>query len=1519
MRGYKNTKLFPVMKRFYLFLILGLCLNFSLEAQVKIGNNPQDIHPASVLELESSDKVLVITRVTTVQMNAITPLQGAMVYNTDLQSVHYYDGTQWINLQGSTTGGTTNITTDAIVNNGETIVLTPTANGDNLEVAAESIGSDQIKDGGITGNDIADGSIGPGKIVDNSVTQSKLSENSVGPTQLDNANIGLEDFSNAVTQFITTAELISDDPENVLEQRADGAFYNDDQLVLDIALNEQAIANHVNEDLDISPNNEIQNLTINGTILGLSGTAGTVNLDPLLNLGSTDNQNLSAATLDGSNLLTIDIEDGDPVSVDLSSLAGGSDNQNLSAATLDGSNQLTIAIEDGNPVTVDLSSLAGGSGGTDDQTLSLNGNIITIEDGNEIDLTPILVPAGSTDDQDLGAATLDAANLLTIEIEGGNSTSVDLSSLAGGAGGTQNLSEVLNQGNDASASGITNLTTDATDLTAAATVDYVNNAVTAGGTPLVFDGTVFDGDGTSTTPYTIQPGTNGQILSTDTNGDVIWTDVPSGGTVTSDGLTITGDGGATPLTITPATIDAVTPVAQILSTDISGAVIWTDVPASTGTTEIADQVTITGQGTAGDAFSVADAAITPIKIEPATIDAANPEAQILSTNIDGDVVWTDVPAGGTISADGTTITGDGGATPLSIAPATIDAANPEAQILSTNIDGDVVWTNVPSIESITFDNILVGNATNEATQVPIANIPLSNFATATDSISLGNFRIKDILDPIENQDAATKAYVDAIATVGDSITLNNILIGNADNEAIQVPIDSIPLSNFATATDSISLGNFRIKDILDPIENQDAATKAYVDANGNNLKFEVTTDSLVIEDKGGRLGIPRDSLVHRGASGNIFFAGNDGKPTDTEATLNTKDNGGFYWDENKRFQTGALYLGLKQNGNTDLGNVGAFSNFPGNGHSKLVVMERYDDTTPNGEFTLAFPIQVTNETTFDGAGTGILFANNITGNPGNAALVFQKGITEGDSDFHVMIRNDNDGARPNFTDDVKFTIEDDGDVKLTGNIIDKNGGTPSEGQVLTTNATGETVWADGSAHMGTVMNVFFAGTDGKPIDTEGNDDTTNSDSTKDNGGFFWDTSKRFNTGTLYLGLKGNGNIEGTSILESSTLGHSKLVVAEKYVQPTGEFSLSFPLQLRNESDTNGSGSGLLFSINSLGNPGKGAIAFRRGANESDGDFHFLVSKTGVGARPAWEESVLTIEDDGDIKLTGNIIDKNGGTPSEGQVLTTNATGETVWDNPNNIFSTDLKLVEDRLHNLDGNDFILGGSGTIGIGIFDDDPTNNIPALSSDKLHVAGQARIQRGIAANGGSANEPSYSFFTNNDSDTGMYRAGVNRLGFSTAGVDAMQIDASQNVGIGTTSPTRKLHVNGDLQVDTEIWIGTDQVIVPDYVFQKYFLGKSILNENYSFQTLEEIEAFIKTNHHLPGIKSAKEVKEDGSWNLSKSNLQNLEKIEELYLHTINQEKKIKKLEADKENVSKELDNLKKELEEIKKLLQNK
>ncbi|RPG28321.1 MAG: hypothetical protein CBB72_018355, partial [Muricauda sp. TMED12] len=86
------------MKISIVSLIIGLLMINTLSGQVKIGNNPQNLNPASVLELESTNRVLVITRVTDAQMNLINPLEGAIVYNTDQECLHYYNGTEWINI-----------------------------------------------------------------------------------------------------------------------------------------------------------------------------------------------------------------------------------------------------------------------------------------------------------------------------------------------------------------------------------------------------------------------------------------------------------------------------------------------------------------------------------------------------------------------------------------------------------------------------------------------------------------------------------------------------------------------------------------------------------------------------------------------------------------------------------------------------------------------------------------------------------------------------------------------------------------------------------------------------------------------------------------------------------------------------------------------------------------------------------------------------------------------------------------------------------------------------------------------------------------------------------------------------------------------------------------------------------------------------------------------------------------------------------------------------------------------------
>ena len=118
---------------------------------------------------------------------------------------------------------------------------------------------------------------------------------------------------------------------------------------------------------------------------------------------------------------------------------------------------------------------------------------------------------------------------------------------------------------------------------------------------------------------------------------------------------------------------------------------------------------------------------------------------------------------------------------------------------------------------------------------------------------------------------------------------------------------------------------------------------------------------------------------------------------------------------------------------------------------------------------------------------------------------------------------------------------------------------------------------------------------------------------------------------------------------------------------------------------------------------------------------------------------------------------------------------------------------------------------------------------------------------------------------------------------------DAKGYVGIGTSNPDAMLTVKGTIHT-REVLVDLEGAVAPDYVFEKYFLNYSTLNPKYEFLSLSEIEEFIKKNHHLPKIPSASDLSKNGL-SLKEMNLLLLEKIEELTLHTLEQQKQIDRL----------------------------
>ena len=73
-------------------------------------------------------------------------------------------------------------------------------------------------------------------------------------------------------------------------------------------------------------------------------------------------------------------------------------------------------------------------------------------------------------------------------------------------------------------------------------------------------------------------------------------------------------------------------------------------------------------------------------------------------------------------------------------------------------------------------------------------------------------------------------------------------------------------------------------------------------------------------------------------------------------------------------------------------------------------------------------------------------------------------------------------------------------------------------------------------------------------------------------------------------------------------------------------------------------------------------------------------------------------------------------------------------------------------------------------------------------------------------------------------------------------------------------------------------------------------MKSDYVMPTLAEIENFTKNNHHLPNIPSAQEIKQNG---LSLGEMSNvlLQKVEELTLYVIEQNKELERLKIENEN----------------------
>lgn len=200
-------------------------------------------------------------------------------------------------------------------------------------------------------------------------------------------------------------------------------------------------------------------------------------------------------------------------------------------------------------------------------------------------------------------------------------------------------------------------------------------------------------------------------------------------------------------------------------------------------------------------------------------------------------------------------------------------------------------------------------------------------------------------------------------------------------------------------------------------------------------------------------------------------------------------------------------------------------------------------------------------------------------------------------------------------------------------------------------------------------------------------------------------------------------------------------------------------------------------------------------------------------------------------------------------------------------------------NTSGAAAILGNS-TIPVAL-------TVNANPSATYNPAGQtATLQNGTYAVFFASNMAGWDFNNLTEThDNGIFWADNYGVGNSSSGLviapwahsaSGMRIDAAGNVSIQTTYDGEALNVNGT------IWATEVKVCLSgcDFVFEK----------GYNLMPINDLQTYLQLNHHLPGIASAQEMESD-KVELGKLNSSLLQKVEELTLYIIQQQKQIDEL----------------------------
>jgi hypothetical protein len=177
---------------------------------------------------------------------------------------------------------------------------------------------------------------------------------------------------------------------------------------------------------------------------------------------------------------------------------------------------------------------------------------------------------------------------------------------------------------------------------------------------------------------------------------------------------------------------------------------------------------------------------------------------------------------------------------------------------------------------------------------------------------------------------------------------------------------------------------------------------------------------------------------------------------------------------------------------------------------------------------------------------------------------------------------------------------------------------------------------------------------------------------------------------------------------------------------------------------------------------------------------------------------------------------------------------------------------------------VSATGTLGsLQITDSSSTSTVMVMDNNEIDGSNGLHLNHKF-------NKPVYIAGNNEKDDSGKYK--------NNNYVYMVRNDG--RVGIGNLSQsqiTHKLTVDGGIKAE-EIVV---DAVGADFVFE----------DDYDLMSLDQVESFVEENNHLPGVESAESMQKNGL-EMGEFQIKLLQKVEELTLYAIEQNKRIKDLE---------------------------